>query len=131
MPIIVKLEAIMGSAGAMVHPTIKAIYETMNEMDTADVKLEGITKLLQYPEYSDVASFRDLMNMLEEKDRLLDVISSKAEEENDIHVYIGDESGALFAAGLSYPDHKLGDLQCLNRRFHKGTRAAFYVKNYR
>lgn len=92
MPIIVKLEAIMGSAGAMVHPTIKAIYETMNEMDTADVKLEGITKLLQYPEYSDVASFRDLMNMLEEKDRLLDVISSKAEEENDIHVYIGTEN---------------------------------------
>ena len=92
MPIIVKLEAIMGSLGAMVHPTIKAIYETMNEMDTADVKLEGITKLLQYPEYSDISNFRGLMNMLEEKDKLLDVISSKADEGNDIHVYIGTEN---------------------------------------
>ena len=92
MPIIVKLEAIMGSAGAMVHPTIKAIYETMNEMDTADVKLEGITKLLQYPEYSDMSNFRDLMNMLEEKDKLLDVISSKTDDKNDIHVYIGTEN---------------------------------------
>ena len=57
MPTIMKLEAIMGSAGAMVHPTVKTIYETMNELDTADVRLEGITKLLQYPEYSDISDF--------------------------------------------------------------------------
>ena len=40
MPSIMRLEAIMGSAGGMVHPTVKAIYETMNELDTADVRLE-------------------------------------------------------------------------------------------
>ena len=94
MPIIVKLEAMMGSAGVMVHPTVKAIYETMSELDTADVKLDGITKLLQYPEYSDVSDFRDLMGMLEQKDKLLDVISSQAESDDDIHVYIGTENEA-------------------------------------
>ena len=92
MPTIMKLEAIMGSAGAMVHPTIKAIYETMNELDTADVKLEGITKLLQYPEYSDISDFRNLMGMLEEKEKFLDVISREADHDSDIHVYIGTES---------------------------------------
>lgn len=92
MPTIMKLEAIMGSAGAMVHPTIKAIYETMNELDTADVKLEGITKLLQYPEYSDISDFRNLMGMLEEKEKFLDVISREADQDSDIHVYIGTES---------------------------------------
>ncbi len=91
MPTVMKLEAIMGSAGAMVHPTIKAIYETMNELDTADVRLEGITKLLQYPEYSDVSDLRNLLGMIEEKDKFLDVITREASDESDIHVYIGTE----------------------------------------
>lgn len=92
MPIIVKLEALMGSAGAMVHPTIKVIYETMSELDSADVKLDGITKLLQYPEYSDVSDLRDLMGVLEEKGKLIDVISQKTTNEDGIHVYIGTDN---------------------------------------
>jgi heat-inducible transcriptional repressor len=113
MPTIMKLEAIMGSAGAMVHPAVKAIYETMNELDTADVKLEGITKLLQYPEYSDISDFRNLMGMLEEKDKLLDVISSKASDENDIHVYIGteDESDAMRNTALIFKNINIGGKQ--------------------
>jgi heat-inducible transcriptional repressor len=94
MPIIVRLEALMGSAGAMVHPAVKVIYETMSELDSADVKLDGITKLLQYPEYSDVSDFRGLLGVLEEKDKLLDVISSHTTETDGIQVYIGNENDA-------------------------------------
>ena len=61
----------MGSVGAMVHPVVKVIYETMSELDSADVKLDGVTNLLRYPEYSDVSDFRDLLGVLEEKDRPL------------------------------------------------------------
>lgn len=109
MPIIVKLESIMGAAGAMVHPTIKAIYETMNELDTADVKLDGVTKLLQYPEYSDVSKLRDLMGVLEEKDRLLDVISSREASEDGINVYIGrDGDDAMRDTTLIYKNVNVG-----------------------
>ena len=113
MPIIVKLEALMGSAGAMVHPAVKVIYETMNELDTADVKLEGITKLLQYPEYSDISNFRNLLGMLEEKDKLLDVISAQSDEENDIHVYIGTESDsdAMKNTALIFKNVNIGGKQ--------------------
>ena len=68
MPIIVKLENIMGASGAMVHTAVKAIYEAMREIDTADIKLDGVTKLLEYPEYSDVKKARGLLGVLEEKD---------------------------------------------------------------
>ena len=110
MPIIVKLEAVMGSLGAMVHPTIKVIYETMSEIDTADVKLDGVTKLLQYPEYSDVSKFRDLMGVLEEKDRLLDVISQRDENTDGINVYIGKEDGddAMRDTTLIYKNVNVG-----------------------
>ncbi len=94
MPIIVKLEALMGSAGAMVHPTVKVIYETMSELDSADVKLEGVTKLLNYPEYSDVSEFRNLLNVLEEKDKLMNVISQQSASSDGIHVYIGNDDDA-------------------------------------
>lgn len=91
MPIIVRLESLMGSVAAMVHPTIKVIYETMNELDTADIKLEGVTKLLNFPEYSDVSKARELLGVLEEKEKLLDMISSHNSSDDDIHVYIGGD----------------------------------------
>ena len=93
MPIIVRLEAIMGNASAIVHPTVKVIYETMSEFDTADIRLDGINKLLDYPEYSDTGKLKNLLGVLEEKDKLLDVIS-KRNIDDGINVYIGkDEDG--------------------------------------
>ena len=91
MPLIMKLEAIIGASGALVHPAIKAIYEVMSELGTADIKVEGVNKLLKYPEYSDVSKLRDLLGVLEEKDKLLDVISSRTKSEDDINVFIGTE----------------------------------------
>ena len=110
MPIIVKLEAVMGAVGAMVHPTMKIIYETMNELDTADVKLDGVNKLLQYPEYSDVAKLRGLMGVLEEKDKLLDVISAHTEMDDGINVYIGreDEDDVLSDTTMIFKNVNVG-----------------------
>ena len=90
MPTIMKLEAIMGAGYEIIHPAIKAIYEAMNELDMADVKVEGVNKLLRYPEYSDVSKLSDLLGVLEEKDKLLDVISSRPIDEDGINVYIGN-----------------------------------------
>ena len=93
MPHIVKIETLMGHASAIVHHAIKTVYESMRELDTADIKLDGITKLLEYPEYSDVKKVRGLLGAIEEKDKLLDAISSKVTgEDGDIQVYIGNEN---------------------------------------
>lgn len=91
MSTIMKLESLMGSSSPMVHPVIKAIYETMSELDTADIKVEGVNKLLKFPEYSDVSKLRDLLGVLEEKDKLLDVLSSRSMNDDGINVYIGAE----------------------------------------
>jgi len=91
MPTIMKLESLMGTSSPMVHPVIKAIYETMSELDTADIKVEGVNKLLKFPEYSDVSKLRDLLGVLEEKDKLLDVLSQRTMNNDGINVYIGAE----------------------------------------
>ena len=92
MQVVLKLEALMGASGAMVHPAVKVILETMNELDTADVRLDGINRLLQYPEYANTEKLRGLLGMLEEKDKLLDVISAHTTSEDGINVYIGTEN---------------------------------------
>lgn len=115
MPIIVKMEAIMGHGGMMVHPTMKAIYEVMNEIDSADIKLDGITKLLQYPEYSDVTKLRGLLGVLEEKERLMDVISANTPHDagDGIQVYIGTENDSDVMKGttLIFKNITIGDSQ--------------------
>ena len=89
---IMRLEEEMGENSAIVTPIVKAIHETMKELDGGDVRVEGVNKLLQYPEYSDVSDFRDLLGVLEEKDKLLDVISTTATGDDDIQVYIGADN---------------------------------------
>ncbi len=110
MSVIAKLEAIMGPVGAMVHSTLKVVYETMSELDTADIRLDGVNRLLQYPEYSDVGKLRELMGVLEQKDKLLDVISSHTEMENDINVYIGsdDDGGAMSDTTMIFKNVNVG-----------------------
>ena len=108
MPIIVKLESLLGEVGAMVHPAIKVIYETMSELDTADVKLEGINKLLKYPEYSDVSNLQSLFGVLEEKDKLLNVIASHQTSEDGINVYIGNDEGELKNTTLIFKNVNAG-----------------------
>ncbi len=110
MPIIMKLESIMGTSYAIVHPAIKAIYEAMSELDTADIKVEGVNKLLKYPEYSDISKLRGLLGVLEEKDKLLDVISSNNINDEGINVYIGtdDEGGVMSGTSLIFKNIDIG-----------------------
>ena len=78
-----------------------------------NVKLDGITKLLQYPEYSDVTKLRSLLGVLEEKDKLLDVISSHTTNDDGINVYIGreDSDDAMRDTTLIYKNVKVGGKQ--------------------
>ena len=110
MPTIMKIEALMGSAAAMVHPAVKVICEAMSEIDSADVKLDGLTKLLQYPEYSDVSSLRELLGVLEKKDKLLDVISTRTTGNDGIHVYIGTdtEDGGMKNTAMIFKSVNIG-----------------------
>ena len=90
MQLISRLEMLMGRMHSVVHPTLKVIYEAMNEADSADIKVEGVNKLLKYPEYSDTQQFGQLLGTLENQDEILDLVSQS--ENDDINVLIGSES---------------------------------------
>lgn len=91
LPMMVAMEEAMAEDAAMIGPVIKLIYETVSESDRGELKVTGVDRLLQYPEYSDAAQLKGLLGALEQKNDLMDMISSAAER--DPHgVVIGSEA---------------------------------------
>ena len=87
---VMNLERAMGDNSILVNATIKAIYDTMSEFDGGELHYSGLNHLLQYPEYSDVNKFGQIINTFEEKDQLLELVSGS--NADDINVLIGSEN---------------------------------------
>ena len=90
LPHMMKLEALLGNDAHLASDLIKAVYDLLNELDEGEVKVSGLDRLLQYPEYSDVAQLQALLGTLENKEEFLDLVSKS--EGNDVSVLIGSES---------------------------------------
>lgn len=84
------LERALDDKAMLVGITVKAVYETMNEIDGGDLHFSGLDRLLKYPEYSDAEKFGELINTLEEKEQILDIVSGA--ENDNINVLIGSEN---------------------------------------
>ena len=87
---VMNLERAVGDESTLVSVTVKAIYETISEMDGGELHYSGLNHLLQYPEYSDVNKFGEIINTFEEKDPILNLVAGGGE--NDINVLIGSEN---------------------------------------
>ena len=87
-----ELENAMGDKSGIISPIIKIIYESMNEMDEGDLRVSGMDRLLQYPEYSNKEQLRELLTTLENKDDILEIVSESDADHDKVNVVIGSES---------------------------------------
>ena len=90
LPIIMETEAAMGEDAAIVGQVIKIVYGLLAELDEGEMRVSGIDRLLQYPEYSDVGHLQQLLGTLEKKEDILNLVSRT--ESDDVNVVIGSES---------------------------------------
>ena len=91
LPIIMALEQDMGNRSDLVSVSVKGIYETMSELDGGELKLSGLNRLLQYPEYSDSEQLGELLGALESKDEILDLVKDESDGDG-VKVVLGSES---------------------------------------
>jgi heat-inducible transcriptional repressor len=91
LPILMAMERDMAEDAPLISPVMKVIYEMINESDGGDLKVSGVDRLLQYPEYSDKEQLQGLLGALERKDDLMDIISDAAVEDGG-GIVIGSES---------------------------------------
>lgn len=94
LPIMMDIETEMGVEASIVSPTFRAIYETMGSGDDTDIKYEGVTKLFDYPEFADVSKIKNVMDMLDDKKKLIELMSDSKNDEG-VNITIGSEEGTL------------------------------------
>ena len=90
LPIMIELENRMAGESALVNAVMKSIYEVLGEFDSGELKVSGLDRLLQYPEFSDAESLGELLGALERKDDILDLLADV--DGDGVNVVIGSES---------------------------------------
>lgn len=92
LPLMMEIERRMGDHDFLVSPVIKSVCEELTSFDGGELSVEGLNRLLAYPEYSDMGRFKDLLAMLEEKNDVVKLIDSAGAADGNLHVYIGSEN---------------------------------------
>ena len=93
----------MGEYSFLVSPVVKCICQTISTAQGGELKVEGMNKLLSYPEFYDIGKLRDMLTMFERKDELVGLISgatapmmpSGQPDNDDVHIYIGSENPVI------------------------------------
>lgn len=95
VPIVMEMERAMGEYEYLVSPVVKSVCELISSFDGGELKFNGINRLLSYPDYYDTDRLRDMIDLFEKKDDLLQVLSEDAYSEPDrdkVKIYIGREN---------------------------------------
>ena len=73
----------------IIEQVVPELIQTLFYSDTADVYHDGVSNILNLPEYSDINKARSFLNTMEEKDLLFKVLN---DVKGDVNVSIGSEN---------------------------------------
>lgn len=92
--VMMDIEREMGVGSAIVSPSVKAVYEAIGGDEDNDLRFEGVNRLLEYPEFSDIGKVRSMLEMIENREGLIRLISDA--DSDKVNIYIGgDEKDGL------------------------------------
>lgn len=90
LSMILNMESMMGEYSAIISPLLKVIYEAITEINNAQVYMDGMTNLLNMPEYHDIEKAKNLINLIENKESLTHLLSEAKQDE--LSIVIGEEN---------------------------------------
>lgn len=80
-----------GEFADIMEHIFQGIVETIHEAEEVDIYTSGTTNMLKYPELGNVEQTTKLLEALEEKQGLNELIDGSRDGEDSIQVYIGEE----------------------------------------
>ena len=86
---------------------VTALYDSLKEESSSEIFMQGTTNIFNYQEYNDIENAKEILNLLYNKDYVLELIEPKG----DITIKIGDENyipGAKNCSVIS-AEYSLGD----------------------
>ncbi len=91
VPVMMKMEGELSECPELISIVVKNIYETMNELGS-EIKFEGVNRLLQYPEYSNLDKLQKMISTIEEKNDIIKAVSAIDQSDDDTKIFIGSEN---------------------------------------
>ncbi|HEX2946602.1 MAG TPA: heat-inducible transcriptional repressor HrcA [Clostridia bacterium] len=89
--IIRELEKELGMSGELLLPILSGAADCINQIDNAEVYVEGTTNIFNHPEFRDMVKARDFMNLLDERTGICKALFDAIHFEG-INVRIGSEN---------------------------------------
>ncbi len=88
--LIAEMEQSLSVYAPLLIPIMRAFMEEIGTLNGGALTMEGMDKMLKYPEYSNLESLKGLLGLLEKKDYILNVVSGA--QTDAVNIYIGPES---------------------------------------
>lgn len=95
---------------AIIDGIIPIISQSMEDIDNVDLYADGITKILNFPEYKDLEKAKSFISFIEDKDLVVDILLNDSLS-HDMDITIGSENiyDAIKDCSLITTTYKLGE----------------------
>lgn len=67
---------------------VPALYDTLKSENSSEIFMEGTTNIFNYPEYNDINNAKEILNLLYNKDYVIELV----EPNSELSIKIGDEN---------------------------------------
>ena len=76
---------------SILEKLIPILNTSIDDLVSVDLYADGLTKILNFPEYKDVEKAKDFISFVEDKELMLEILS-QSPTTKDIHIIIGSEN---------------------------------------
>ncbi len=77
----------------VISKVVDVVFKTIRDVDDSDVYTYGAMNILQYPEFNDISKASTLLQTLETKDALRDIVNTTIEsDDGHVKIVIGEEN---------------------------------------
>lgn len=108
LEVINNLKFDLGEYDELFNAILPALYDTLKEDNSSEIFMEGTTNIFNYPEYNDIDNAKEILNLLYNKDYVVELIAPTG----DLSIKIGDENFIPEAKNCSVisAEYSLGDI---------------------
>jgi heat-inducible transcriptional repressor len=95
LPLIVRFEEELGEHRSLAPMILRVLYEMLGSFDSQKMHIDGVTKLLSYPEFFNISKAQRVLALLEERQRFSKMLKNALPGQTSI--FIGDDEQSELA----------------------------------
>ncbi|MBE6692134.1 MAG: heat-inducible transcription repressor HrcA [Ruminococcaceae bacterium] len=103
--VVLEFESAMGEYRSFATMLLRVVNEMFNSFDSEKVHIDGVTKLLSYPEFFNVAKVQSVLSMIEERKRFSELMKKAVPGQTS--VIFGEEAEGIAPPGTGFVFHPI------------------------